>query len=101
METTMTKRYGGNAIKVVSRYDSIGQLTEVGDLVAYNLSGNIALGRIVGVYDYGGYDSPTFEVELIDGPGKKWMNKDKEGKHISKVKNNTGVMKIKGVPSHE
>lgn len=79
-------------------FDSIGQPVDVGDLVAYNLSGNIALGRIVSVANHSGLgytrDQHDFKIELLAGPGNEYMNKNRHGKHISKVRCWSSVLRI-------
>lgn len=75
--------------------DSIGQDVKVGDLVVYNLSGSLALGRVLGFDNGGGKWQPTnYRIRLLQGNGMNWMNKDKSGFHVSKVRYHDNVLKI-------
>jgi hypothetical protein len=73
-------------------FDSILQQVEVGDLVAYNLSGRLALGRVVSINPgpEGRYITPSnFRIRLLAAHG--WP---KRSNHISKVKYSDSVLKI-------
>jgi hypothetical protein len=81
--------------------DSIGQSVRPGKLVAFNLSGSIAYGRVIDIKNErgGNFGLHKFEIEVYEKSNRAYKKRNKDGKLVSVVKYSESVLVISGIPS--